>query len=240
MPDTILNVENVHARYGLGDVLRGISLHVEAGEVVSLFGRNGVGKTTLLKTIAGWLKPHTGRIELAGETISGLETDKICHAGVGLVPEDRRIFPGLSVDENMRLGFRQSPSASAAERRERLEKAYERFPRLWERRQQMGTTLSGGEQQMLAIARVLVGAPKLVLIDEPTEGLAPFIVDEIVSIIQAMSADGMSVLLVEQNVHRALEVTSRFYAIERGAVVFEGLPDSEADKTRLFETIVAA
>ena len=239
MPEPLLEVFDVYARYASGDVLRGISLEVRPREVVSLFGRNGVGKTTLLKTIAGWLKPRRGAIRLAGDEIGGLDIDLICHCGVGFVPEDRRIFPGLTVEENLRLGFRQTPGASQAERRVRLEAAYARLPRLAERRRQMGTTLSGGEQQMLAIARVLVGAPKLVMVDEPTEGLAPRIVDEIMAIIESMVEAGLAVLLVEQNVRRALTVTSRFYAIERGTVVFEGRPDSESDCSRLFETIVS-
>jgi branched-chain amino acid transport system ATP-binding protein len=238
MPD-LLSITDLHARYGLGDVLRGLSLRVAAGEVVALFGRNGVGKTTLLKTIAGWMRTVEGSISFDGRELIGLEPHVICHLGVGFVPEDRRIFPGLTVEENLTLGLMQTPGRPSAEGRRRLEQVYDRFPRLHERRKQMGVTLSGGEQQMLSIARVLVGAPKLVLVDEPTEGLAPKIVDDIVAIIEEMRTEGLAVLLVEQNVHRALEVVGRFYAIERGNVVMEGVPSSEDDRERLFATIVS-
>ena len=154
--------------------------------------------------------------------LHGLAPDRICRLGVGLVPEDRRVFPGLSVDENLRLGFLQAPHRTKAAKAARLAAIYERFPRLAERRRQAGKTLSGGEQQMLAIARVLVGEPRLLLIDEPTEGLAPMIVDEIFALITSLCAEGISILLVEQHVHRALDVCSRCYAMARGQVVFEG------------------
>ena len=218
----MLDVRDVHVHYGLSHVLHGVSLHVAQGEVVGLFGRNGVGKTTLIKTIAGWLTPSRGAIALNDHPLHGLAPDRICRLGVGLVPEDRRVFPGLSVDENLRLGFLQAPHRTKAAKAARLAAIYERFPRLAERRRQAGRTLSGGEQQMLAIARVLVGEPRLLLIDEPTEGLAPMIVDEIFALITSLCAEGISILLVEQHVHRALDVCSRCYAMARGQVVFEG------------------
>ena len=218
----MLELKDVHTHYGLSHVLQGIDLHVGKGEVVGLFGRNGVGKTTVIKTIAGWVAPSSGQVLFEGERLDGVSADRICRRGIGLVPEDRRIFPGLTVEENLRLGQMQCPSRQRAESRRRLDEIYQRFPRLAERRRQMGTTLSGGEQQMLAIARVLAGAPRLLLIDEPTEGLAPIIVDELFALIAALAREGTPIVLVEQNVHRAIQLTTRHYLIERGQVTFEG------------------
>ncbi len=233
----MLELDNVHTHYGLSHVLQGVNIKINAGEVVTLVGRNGVGKTTTIKTIAGWVAPTSGSIRFNGTELGGMNSDRICRMGIGLVPEDRRIFPGLSVEENLKLGFLQCPGRPAAESNRILEKTYERFPRLKERRPQMGTTLSGGEQQMLAIARVLIGAPKLLLIDEPTEGLAPIIVDEIFDILDGLRKDGIPILLVEQNVHRALDISTRFYALERGAVIMQGAAASAADRTALMDAI---
>ena len=218
----MLELKGVHAHYGLSHVLQGIDLRVGQGEIIGLFGRNGVGKTTVIKTIAGWVAPSSGQVLFEGERLDGVSADRICRRGIGLVPEDRRIFPGLTVEENLRLGQMQCPSRQRAESRRRLDEIYQRFPRLAERRRQMGTTLSGGEQQMLAIARVLAGAPRLLLIDEPTEGLAPIIVDELFSLIASLAREGTPIVLVEQNVHRAIQLTTRHYLIERGQVTFEG------------------
>ncbi len=218
----MLELRDIHTHYGLSHVLQGVTLNVGAGEVVGLFGRNGVGKTTVMKTIAGWVAPSRGSVRLEGQAIDGLSPERICRRGIGFVPEDRRIFPGLTVQENLVLGFMQIPSRSRAEDRRALDAIYTRFPRLGERRDQMGTTLSGGEQQMLAMARVLVGAPRLLLIDEPTEGLAPKIVDEIFVLMEGLRRDGIPILLVEQNMHRAIDLVQRFYVLERGAVVLEG------------------
>ena len=218
----MLELKGVHAHYGLSHVLQGIDLRVGQGEIIGLFGRNGVGKTTVIKTIAGWVAPSSGQVLFEGERLDGVSADRICRRGIGLVPEDRRIFPGLTVEENLRLGQMQCPSRQRAESRRRLDEIYQRFPRLAERRRQMGTTLSGGEQQMLAIARVLAGAPRLLLIDEPTEGLAPIIVDELFALIAALAREGTPIVLVEQNVHRAIQLTTRHYLIERGHVTFEG------------------
>ena len=233
----MLNLRDVHAYYGLSHVLQGVSLDVCDGEIVGLFGRNGVGKTTIIKTVAGWVTPSSGSIELGGVGIVGAASDAICRLGLGVVPEDRRIFPGLTVEENLRLGSLQCPKRPARELRERLQWIYARFPRLGERRHQAGTTLSGGEQQMLAIARVLVGAPRMLLIDEPTEGLAPMIVSEIFAIFASLRDEGIPILLVEQNVPRALTVTTRFYALERGQVIFEGRASSAAERKTLMEAI---
>jgi branched-chain amino acid transport system ATP-binding protein len=233
----MLELDQLHTHYGLSHVLQGVTLRVGAGEVVGLFGRNGVGKSTVMKTIAGWVRPSGGSIRFGGAELGGLASDRICRLGLGFVPEDRRIFPGLTVEENLRLGFMQCPGRGAAESKRVLSEIYGRFPRLYERRAQFGTTLSGGEQQMLAIARVLGGAPKLLLIDEPTEGLAPMIVDEIFAIIEGLRDTGIPVLLVEQNVYRALDVANRFYALERGQVILQGDARSAADRVRLMEAI---
>ncbi|MDZ4355407.1 MAG: ABC transporter ATP-binding protein [Variovorax sp.] len=233
----MLELKGVHAHYGLSHVLQGIDLRVGKGEVIGLFGRNGVGKTTVIKTIAGWVSPSRGQVLFDGERLDGVSADQICRRGIGLVPEDRRIFPGLTVEENLRLGQMQCPSRSGVESRRRLDEIYQRFPRLAERRRQMGTTLSGGEQQMLAIARVLAGAPRLLLIDEPTEGLAPMIVDEIFELIGKLSREGTPIVLVEQNVHRALRLTTRHYLIERGQVVAEGNSSDPGDVQALIGRI---
>lgn len=229
----MLELKGVHAHYGLSHVLQGIDLRVGQGEIIGLFGRNGVGKTTVIKTIAGWVAPSSGQVLFEGERLDGIGADRICRRGIGLVPEDRRIFPGLTVEENLRLGQMQCPSRQRAESRRRLDEIYQRFPRLAERRRQMGTTLSGGEQQMLAIARVLAGAPRLLLIDEPTEGLAPIIVDELFELIAALAREGTPIVLVEQNVHRAIKLTTRHYLIERGQVTFEGDSSVPAEREAL-------
>lgn len=229
----MLQLTDVHTHYGLSHVLQGVSIEVGAGDMVGVFGRNGVGKTTLIKTVAGWVRPSRGEIRFDGAPIHGLTPDQICRRGIGLVPEDRRVFPGLSVEENLQLGAMQKRRGRVADERRKLEAIYQRFPRLGERRSQLGTTLSGGEQQMLAMARVLMGEPRLLLIDEPSEGLAPKIVDEVFSLLQSMRADGIPIVLVEQNVRRALEVVTKFYVVERGQVVFQGSADSAANRGEL-------
>lgn len=232
----MLELKGVHTHYGLSHVLQGIDLQVGHGEVVGLFGRNGVGKTTVIKTIAGWVSPSSGDVIFNGESINGVGADQICRRGIGLVPEDRRIFPGLTVEENLHLGQMQCPSRSRLDARRRMDEIYQRFPRLAERRRQMGTTLSGGEQQMLAIARVLVGEPKLLLIDEPTEGLAPMIVDELFTLIGNLASEGIPIVLVEQNVNRAIGLVNRFYMLERGSVVLDG-GANQADRSALMERL---
>jgi branched-chain amino acid transport system ATP-binding protein len=217
--------------------VQGLDLVAAQGEVIGIFGRNGVGKTTLLKTIAGWIKPSEGEIHFTGRRIDGLSADQISRAGVGFVPEDRRIFPSLTVEENLTLGFLQVPRRSAGDNRAALRRIYERFPRLAERRRQDGTTLSGGEQQMLAMARVMVGEPKLLLVDEPSEGLAPMIVVDLYAIIAEMRRAGCAILLVEQNVTQALDVCDRFIVIERGKIVLGGDARAPSDRDRLFSAI---
>ena len=233
----MLELRDVHVHYGLSHVLQGLTINVNAGEVVGLFGRNGVGKTTTIKTVAGWLTPTSGEVGFEGASLKGLAADKICKRGIGLVPEDRRIFPGLSTQENLELGFMQCGRLGRGEEQTRLEEIFTRFPRLAERREQAGTTLSGGEQQMLAVARVLIGKPRLLLIDEPTEGLAPMVVDELFDVMRHVKAQGQAILLVEQNVSRALTLCDRFYALERGAVVAEGRADRPEDVDRLMKAI---
>ena len=233
----MLALRGLHVHYGLSHILQGVDLELARGEVVGLFGRNGVGKTTILKAVAGWVAASGGTVTLDGSPLAGRPPDAIARLGVGFVPEDRRVFPGLTVEENLRLGFFQAPGRPKAQATRRLERVYERFPRLAERRRQAGTTLSGGEQQMLAIARVLVGEPRLLLIDEPTEGLAPMIVDDIFRLMAELRRDGIAILLVEQNVPRALEFAERFYALERGRIVFEGRAASSPDRDRLMEVI---
>jgi branched-chain amino acid transport system ATP-binding protein len=233
----MLKIDDLHVHYGLSHIIQGVSIEARPGEVVGIFGRNGVGKTTLMKTIAGWVGPTGGSIALDGNRLDGHPPDRICRHGVGFVPEDRRIFPGLSVEENLKLGLMQRAGRSRREEQAEIDRIYARMPRLAERRRQAGTTLSGGEQQMLAMARVMIGRPQLVLIDEPSEGLAPMIVADIFAIITEMKAAGAIVLLVEQNVHGALAVSDRFYAIERGTIVVAGDAKDEADRARLLEAI---
>jgi branched-chain amino acid transport system ATP-binding protein len=218
---TLLELRGVAAGYGPSRVLQGMSLVVARGEIVCLFGRNGVGKSTTLKTVMGWLVPSEGEILLDGAPIHGMRPDRICRAGVGFIPEDRRIFPTLTVAENLGVGLL---AAGAAERRRRLAAVYDGFPRLAERRTQLGRSLSGGEQQMLAIGRALVREPRLLLVDEPSEGLAPMLVREIFATLDRLARSGIGVLLVEQNVRGAAAISGRCYVIEKGAVVAEGVP----------------
>ena len=230
----MLKIDQLHAHYGLAHVLQGVSLTADAGEVIGLFGRNGVGKTTFFKTIAGWLRPTDGSITLDGETLTGHLPDAINRAGVAIVPEDRRIFPGLSVEENLVLGLMGRKGGSS---KSHLDTVYDRFPRLAERRKQAGNTLSGGEQQMLSMARVMVAEPRVVLIDEPSEGLAPMIVVEVFAIIREMREAGTIVLLVEQNVHEAISLCNRFMVLERGQAILTGEGDDDDDRKRLFDVL---
>jgi branched-chain amino acid transport system ATP-binding protein len=233
----MIEIDSLHTHYGLSHVIQGVSLKAGEGEVVGIFGRNGVGKTTLLKAVAGWVKPSSGQIRFAGQSIGGIAPNEIAQRGIGFVPEDRRIFPGLTVEENLDLGLLQRRGRSKSEEKAALEAIFERFAPLKERRRQLGTTLSGGEQQMLAIARVLIGEPRAILIDEPSEGLAPMIVAEIFAIIRELKEKGVAVLLVEQNLHEALAVCDRFYAIDRGAVLMAGDAEDATDRDRLVSAI---
>jgi branched-chain amino acid transport system ATP-binding protein len=233
----LLQLKDIHTFIGLSHILQGVDLEIAAGEVVGLFGRNGVGKTTIIKTIAGWLPPSQGEITFQGKNIAGSPSEKIARLGVALVPEDRRIFSGLTVEDNLKMGLMQLPSSVRSKHKTKIVELYEQFPRLLERKNQLGNTLSGGEQQMLAIARALIGSPKLILIDEPTEGLAPMIVAEIFTLLQKLKEQGVSILLIEQNVHKALKLCDRHYAIERGRVVDQGSSNQQEDILRLMKNI---
>ncbi len=233
----MLAVRDLHAGYGPTPILFGVSLEVREGEAVALLGKNGMGKTTLVKTIMGFLRPRRGAIELDGRPLAGLSPHDVARRGVGLVPENRRIFPGLTVRENLELGLSAVPNRWPALRRQRLEEVFEHFPRLRERIDQPGKTLSGGEQQMLAIARVMMAGARLILMDEPTQGLAPALVRHIRQMIVALKRRGVTVLLVEQNARVALSVCDRGYIMEKGTIVFAGpageLRDSPVTREKL-------
>ncbi len=215
-----LSIESINAYYGDSHILRDVSLHVDAGETVALLGRNGVGKTTTLKSIVGWVPPRSGSVKLDGVELAGDDMMTIARRGVSLVPEERRIFTNLTVAENLRLAMvtARKPGWS-------LDHVYEKFPRLRERLKHKGDEISGGEKQMLAIARALVQDTRVLLLDEPTEGLAPLIVREVESIVREIKAAGMTILLVEQNLYSALSLANRCYIIDQGTVRFEGTPD---------------
>ena len=233
----LLEVSALHARYNYAPVLQGVSFTVDAGEIASIFGRNGAGKTTTLRTIMGWLRPSEGTIAFGGESIGGLSPDRIFRRGIAFIPEDRRIFATLSVEENLMLGLFSRWGMSASDRRRHFDRVVHLFPRLRERRRQLGKTLSGGEQQMLAIGRALIGEPKLLLVDEPSEGLAPMIVNEIFEALGRMRDEGIALLLVEQNVRRAAAISGSCYVMEKGRIVVQGSPSvvlaDEAVRQRL-------
>ena len=211
----MLTLTDVHTHYAKSHILHGISLEVQPGEVVGLLGRNGVGKSTTLKSIMGLVRPSQGRITFEGRDITGLPAHKVAHLGIAYVPEDRRIFKLLTVMENLRTGLDRG-GLTEARRKELLDKVYESFPVLGERKNQLGGTLSGGEQQMLAIARAMMLEPKIILLDEPTEGLMPRMVSQIRDIIARLHRDGVAILLVEQDVGLTLGASNRCYIMEKG------------------------
>jgi branched-chain amino acid transport system ATP-binding protein len=213
----LIELEDVHAFYGKSHVLHGVSLAVGPGEVVGLLGRNGVGKSTTLKTIMGLVSASRGRVLLEGRPITGLAPHRLARMGIAYVPEERRIFRLLTVMENLRTGLDRS-GVDEAKRKQLIDKVLTYFPVLGERRSQAGGTLSGGEQQMLAIARAMMLEPKIVLLDEPTEGLMPRMVSQIGNIVDVLRREGVAILLVEQNVPLTLESSRRVYFMEKGAV----------------------
>jgi branched-chain amino acid transport system ATP-binding protein len=230
----MLELRNVTAGYGPSSVLRDVSLAVRAGTVTTLVGANGAGKTTTLRAIVNQVRKTSGEIMLEGAAISGLRTDVIAEKGIALVPEGRRIFEGLTVLENLRVGGFKC--RSRAEVSARMEDALQLFPRLRERGRQLGSSLSGGEQQMLAIGRALMGKPKLLLLDEPSMGLAPKIVEQVFSVIRTLRERGTTILLIEQNAHHALSIADDAYVMESGSIVLRGRGSDLLTDPRVIET----
>ncbi|MFR8061101.1 ABC transporter ATP-binding protein [Lancefieldella rimae] len=214
--DLLLSVQDLSVSYSAIRAVRSISFEIKAGEIVTLIGANGAGKSTVLNTLSGLIKPDAGSIVFSGENIVGMKPHKIVEAGLALCPEGRRVFSRMSVAENLEMGGYTHSDEENAETRELV---YEHFPRLRERRRQMAGTLSGGEQQMLAMGRALMSRPKLLMLDEPSMGLAPLLIEEIFSIIKTLGAAGTTILLVEQNANMALQVANRAYVLEIGKVV---------------------
>ncbi len=216
----MLKVENINVYYGAIHAIKGISLEVEQGEIVTLIGANGAGKTTTLRTISGLNKPKSGKITFNGTDITNAPAQKMVEMGMSHVPEGRRVFANMTVFENLELGayLRKDKAGIKAD----MNKVFERFPRLLERRSQISGTLSGGEQQMLAMGRALMSRPKLLLLDEPSMGLAPLLVQEIFAIIKELNQEGTTVLLVEQNAHMALSIAHQGYVLETGRIVLSG------------------
>ena len=213
----MLELEGVHAYYGDSHILHGVSFSVQDGEIVCILGRNGTGKTTTILTIIGYLKPRSGRIAYHGQPIAGLPPYKVARQGFGFVPQERGIFPSLTIRENLTVFARTGKNG-----RWNIARIFELFPRLRERESNLGFQLSGGEQQMLSIARALMLNPSLLLLDEPSEGLPPLIVQEIIKVIHSLKADGLAILLVEQNLHTALTVADRHHVMPKGEICFAG------------------
>jgi branched-chain amino acid transport system ATP-binding protein len=227
----VLAVENIHTFYGSIEALKGISIEVRPGEIVTLIGSNGAGKSTTLRSISGIVPPRIGRILFQGREIQGLAGHEVAEIGIAHAPEGRRIFPRMTVLENLEMGaFTRRDTAGI---REDIERVFELFPRLRERQKQKGGTMSGGEQQMLAIARALMAQPKLLLLDEPGLGLAPVIVDKIYEIIREINAQGVTILLVEQNANYALDTAQRGYVLETGKIALSNDSASLRDDPRV-------
>ncbi len=217
--NTVLRVEDINVYYGAIHAIKGVSFEVKEGEVVTLIGANGAGKSTILKTIAGLLISHTGSMEFMGQKLGAIPAHKIVTKGLALVPEGRQIFLQMTVEENLEMGAFTRPNA---EIESSMEGVYQRFPRLKERRRQVAGTLSGGEQQMLAMGRALMSKPSLLMLDEPSMGLAPILVEQIFDIIRELNRNGTTILLVEQNAQMALSVAHRGYVLETGKIVTTG------------------
>jgi len=225
----LLELDNVIATYGKVQALRGLTLHVEDQEIVALLGANGAGKSTTMRTISGLITPQSGSLRFAGRDITGLKPEKIVRLGIAHVPEGRRVFPGLTVRENILLGASNHSDMARAEMESELERMFEIFPVLREFAHALGWRLSGGQQQMVAIARGLMARPKLLLLDEPSLGLAPLIVRQVFEVIGDIRKSGTTVLLVEQNAHMALSIADRGYVLETGSLVTQGKPQQLLD-----------
>jgi branched-chain amino acid transport system ATP-binding protein len=228
-----LEIENVTTAYDKADVLQGVSLKVAPGSITCLLGSNGSGKTTLIRSILGLTPPRAGRIAFDGADITRLPTHRVIAAGIACIPEGRKVFPKLTVEENLRLGAYQESSEAVT--RERIAEIYGIFPRLAERRAQLAGTMSGGEQAMVSIGRGLMRAPKLLLVDEPSLGLSPILVKENFNIIRQINARGITVFLVEQNVHQTLAISHYGYVLSKGRVVAAGTPAELADRSEVRE-----
>jgi branched-chain amino acid transport system ATP-binding protein len=228
-----LDIDGVHTAYDKADVLDGVSLKVEPGRITCLLGSNGSGKTTLIRSILGLTPARAGRIAFEGADITALPTHKVIAAGIACIPEGRKVFPKLTVEENLRLGAYQEPSDAVT--RERTAEIYRLFPRLAERRAQLAGTMSGGEQAMVSIGRGLMRAPKLLLIDEPSLGLSPLLVKENFDIIRGINDRGITVFLVEQNVHQTLAISHYGYVLSKGRVVAAGTPAELANRSEVRE-----
>jgi branched-chain amino acid transport system ATP-binding protein len=228
-----LDIADVTTAYDKADVLQGVSLTIEAGSITCLLGSNGSGKTTLIRSILGLTPPRTGRIVFDGRDITRLPTHKVIAAGIACIPEGRKVFPKLTVEENLRVGAYQETSEAVT--RERIDDIYGLFPRLGERQGQIAGTMSGGEQAMISIGRGLMRAPKLLLVDEPSLGLSPILVRENFNIIRQINARGITVFLVEQNVHQTLAISSYGYVLSKGRVVAAGRPDDLAGRAEVRE-----
>ena len=218
----MLELYNVHSYYGKSHILHGVSLSLKKGEIVCLLGRNGVGKSTTLKSIMGLVQPKEGRISFNGEELIGKAPYMIARRGVGYVPEDRRIFKSLTVHENLTIGMKRPQNGNEQNQGWTTEKVYALFPRLKDRQNNKGAYISGGEQQMLTVARTLMANPELILIDEPTEGLAPLIIQDVLAMLSTIRKAGVTILMVEQNFKAAVKVADRFYVMGKGQIVFEG------------------
>ena len=216
----MLEVKDIHTYYGMSHILQGVSISVKEGEIITLIGRNGAGKTTTLKSIIGLTPPKSGTITFQGEDITRMPTHLIAQKGIAYIPEERRILPNLTVEENLKLGMLKNRDRT--KNNFLLERVFAYFPRLKERLRQKGSSLSGGEQQMLTMARGLVSGPAIMLIDEPTEGLMPSMVDQIARILVEMNRDGVTILLVEQNVEMALSISTHGYVIDQGMIQYRG------------------
>ena len=226
----MLDVREIDVRYGPIHAVRGVSLRVGAGEIVTIIGANGAGKSTILKAVVGLLRPSSGEVRLEGESLAALRPANIVRRGIAMVPEGRRVFPRLSVLDNLRLGGYGRPKIEVGQT---LDRVFTLFPRLRERRRQLAGTLSGGEQQMLAIGRGLMSQPRLLLLDEPSMGLAPLLVQQIFETILAINERGTTILLVEQNAHMALAVADRGYVMENGRIVLTGEAETLATNPQI-------